>query len=149
MAYEALIHELNRLQRRLYDSYREFNTTQDNLATDAWKDKFAELALTRRGYYQAIRDTIKGLGSMPTDVTQPFSDAADEIFTDVKTFFTGEDDRFILQEARLKELKLVEAYQQALAVRDVPGDLASVMSSQKAEVERELARIQDGLDVLT
>ncbi len=149
MANTALVHELNRLQRRLYDSYREFNTTQDNLATDGWKTKFAELALTRRGYYQAIRDTIKSLGSMPMDVTSPFSDAADEIFTDVKTFFSGEDDKFILQEARLKELKLVEAYQQALVVRDTPADLVSVMSVQKEEVEAELQHIQHGLDALS
>ncbi len=146
MANEALVHELNRLQRRLYDSYREFNTTQDNLATDAWKAKFADLALTRRGYYEAIRDTIKGLGSMPSDVTQPFSDAADEIFTDVKTFFTGEDDKFILQEARLKELKLVEAYQQAMSVQAMPADLHVLMGRQKAEVEGELAHIQQGLN---
>ena len=146
MAYEALVHELNRLQRRLYESYREFNTTIDNLETERWKTHFAAQARKRKIYYDAIRDTIKGLGSMPKNVTHPFSDAADEIFTDVKTFLTGEDDKFILQEALLKERKLVEAYQQVLAVRTVDDRLRGVLEPQRTEVERELSEIQAGLD---
>ena len=146
MAYEALVHELNRLQRRLYESFREFSTTIDNLETEHWKKHFAAQAKKRRLFYDAIRETIKGLGSMPKDVTHPFSDAADEIFTDVKTFFSGEDDRFILQEALLKERKLVEAYQQVLAVRSVDDRLRGVLEPQHAEVTRELSVIQAGLD---
>lgn len=145
MASEPLLHELNRLQRRLYESYREFNTTIDNLATERWKTHFAEQAKQRRGYYEAIREAIKGLGSTPENVTQPFSDAADEIFTDVKTFLSGEDDRFILQEALLKERKLVEAYRQVLAVRMVDERLRVVLEPQLAEVERDLSGIEAGL----
>ena len=146
MAFEALLHELNRLQRRLYESYREFNTTIDNLETDRWKTHFAAQAKKRKYYYEAIRETIKGYGSTPKDITHPFSDAADEIFTDVKTFLTGEDDKFILQEALLKERKLIEAYQQALAVKTVDEKLRNVLEPQLQEVERELGEIQAGLD---
>ena len=146
MAYEALIHELNRLQRRLHESYREFSTTIDNLETERWKTHFQAQAKKRKLYYDAIRETIKSLGSMPKDVTHPFSDAADEIFTDVKTFFSGEDDRFILQEALLKERKLVEAYDQVLAVRTVDEALRSVLTPQRQAVKQELGVIQAGLD---
>ena len=146
MPYEALIFELNRLQRRLYDSFREFNTTQDNLATEPWRAHFREEAARRREYYQQIRDTIKKLGSMPRDVTQPFSDAADEIFTDIKTFFSGEDDRLVLQEARVKELKLVEVYQQVLALPTVPDPLRAVLEQQVAQVREELEKIIAGLE---
>lgn len=145
MAFEALLHELNRLQRRLYESYREFNTTIDNLETERWKTHFAAQAQKRKLYYEAIRETIKGFGSTPKNVTRPFSDAADEIFTDVKTFFSGEDDRFILQEALLKERKLVEAYQQVLAVKTVDERLRAVLEPQAAEVKRELGVIEAGL----
>ena len=146
MAFEALLHELNRLQRRLYESYREFNTTIDNLDTDRWKTHFAAQAKKRKYYYEAIREAIKGYGSTPKNVTHPFSDAADEIFTDVKTFFSGEDDKFILQEALLKERKLIEAYRQVLAVKTVDDGLRGVLAPQLAEVERELDEISHGLD---
>lgn len=145
MSLEPLLHELNRLQRRLYESYREFNTTIDNLETERWKTHFAAQAKKRKFYYEAIREGIKGLGSTPKNVTQPFSDAADEIFTDVKTFLSGEDDRFILQEALLKERKLVEAYRQVLAVRSIDERLRAVLEPQQSEVERELSIIEDGL----
>ena len=146
MAYEALLHELNRLQRRLHESYREFSTTIDNLETERWKTHFAAQAKKRKFYYEAIRETIKSLDSTPKDVTHPFSDAADEIFTDIKTFFSGEDDRFILQEALLKERKLLESYQQVLAVRTVDDRLRAVLEPQLAEVQREYEVIQAGLD---
>ena len=148
MAYEALIFELNRLQRRLYDSFREFNTTQDNLKTDSWKTHFAEQAQRRRSYYDQIRQTIKTLGSMPRDVTAPFSDAADEIFTDIKTFFSGEDDRLILQEARVKEIKLLEVYHQVLALQTVQPELRSVLEVQAQEVSEELQIIVQALDAM-
>ena len=149
MALEALVHELNRLQRRLFESYREFSTTIDNLDTDPWKTHFAAQAVKRKEYYESIRDTIKSLGVTPKNVTHPFSDAADEIFTDVKTFLSGEDDRFVLQEALLKERKLVEAYQQVLAVRTVDDRLRAVLEPQQAAVAKELEEIQSGLDALS
>ncbi len=148
MAHEALIFELNRLQRRLYDSYREFTSTQDNLKTAVWKTHFVEEAARRRAYYDSIRETIKTYGSMPNDVTHPFSDAADEIFTDIKTFFSGGDDRLVLQEARVKEIKLLEVYREVLALPDVEPTLRAVLESQHEEVEGELQKIIAGLSAL-
>jgi len=103
MAFEQLINELNRLQRRIYESYREFNTTQDNLDSKELIDFFYQQAAQRKSYYTSIRETIKSLGQIPKDVTHPFSDAADEIFTDIKTIFSTEDDKMILQEAKAVE----------------------------------------------
>ena len=149
MAYEQLLHELNRLQRRIYESYREYNTTQDNLDSRSLQDHFDQQARQRKSYYEAIREEIKRLDEIPDDVTRPFGDAADEIFTDLKTLFSSEDDRLILQGVKLTEHKLLGAYDQVLAVATVTPALREVLETQRAEVQRdydaaaeELAKIE-------
>lgn len=137
MAYEQLLHELNRLQRRIYESYREYNTTQDNLGSQHLKDHFYQQAAQRKDYYETIRERIKALDEIPEDVTRPFGDAADEIFTDLKTLFSSEDDRLILQEVKLTEQKLVRAYEQALEVSSVTPALREVLLEQLEEVRRD------------
>ena len=141
MAFEQLINELNRLQRRLYESYREFNTTQDNLDSEELKTYFYQQAAQRKGYYDAIRERIKDLGELPKNVTRPFGDAADEIFTDLKTIFSSEDDKIILQEAKLVEQRLISAYDQTLAVATVSEDLEATLNEQRDEVKRDLEQI--------
>lgn len=152
MRYDQLLHELNRLQRRIYESYREYNTTQDNLDSERLKDHFYQQAAQRKHFYEDIRERIKSLDEIPDDVTRPFGDAADEIFTDLKTLFSNEDDRLILQEVKMVEQKLVRAYDQVLEVAALAPQLRGVLESQRAEVERdyemaarELARF-DGRD---
>jgi len=146
MAFEQLINELNRLQRRLYESYREFNTTQDNLDSSELIDFFYQQAIQRKGYYEAIREGIKALGEIPSNVTRPFGDAADEIFTDLKTVFSSEDDKMILQEAKLVEQKLLSSYDQVLQVSTLEPDLKSLLETQRAEVQRDLEMIARELD---
>jgi len=146
MAFEQLIHELNRLQRRLYESYREFNTTQDNLDSKELIDFFYQQAAQRKGYYNDLRDRIQELGEIPKNVTRPFGDAADEIFTDLKTIFSGEDDRLILQEAKGVESRLLNGYDQALAVASLPAGLKAALESQRAEIARDLEMIANRLD---
>ena len=146
MAFEQLINELNRLQRRIYESYREFNTTQDNLDSKELIDFFYHQAAQRKEYYNAIRQSIKSLGTMPADVTQPFSDAADEIFTDIKTFFSTEDDKLILQEAKQVEKRLLSAYDQVLAVATITPELSKVLNEQRDEVARDHEEISRALD---
>ena len=148
MALDQLIHELNRLQRRLYESFREFNTTQDNLDSAELKDYFFQQAAQRKGYYEAIREAIKDLGEIPKNVTRPFGDAADEIFTDLKTMFSGEDDKLILQEAHLTEERLLGAYDQVLSVKSLPAGLGAVLREQRAEVDRDYAEIGRELERL-
>ena len=139
--HQNLIHELNRLQRRLYESFREFNTTQDNLDDEHLIDYFYQQARQRKGYYEAIRHRITELGVIPKNVTRPFGDAADEIFTDLKGIFSSEDDKLILQEAKLVELRLVEAYDQVLEVQNVSDELHQLLVDQREEVKRDLAEI--------
>jgi uncharacterized protein (TIGR02284 family) len=146
MAFEQLINELNRLQRRIYESYREFNTTQDNLDSKELIDFFYQQAAQRKTYYSTIRESIKSLGQMPADVTHPFSDAADEIFTDIKTFFSTEDDKMILQEAKAVEQRLVSAYDQVLGVATVSPELAKILNEQRDEVARDHELISRELD---
>lgn len=146
MAFEQLINELNRLQRRLYESYREFNTTQDNLDDAQLVDYFYQQAIQRKQYYEAIRERIKVLGEIPKNVTRPFGDAADEIFTDIKSVFSSEDDKMILQEAKLTEQRLLGAYDQVLAVATVRPELQEILETQRAEVARDLQQISTALD---
>lgn len=149
MAFEQLINELNRLQRRIYESYREFNTTQDNLDSKELIDFFYQQAAQRKEYYNTIRATIKSLGFMPADVTQPFSDAADEIFTDLKTFFSTEDDKLILQEAKQVEQRLISAYDQVLEVASITPELSEVLNKQRDEVVRDHEAIARALDIVS
>ena len=137
MSVEQLLHELNWLQRRLYESYREYNTTQDNLGSEKLKDHFYQQAAQRKEYYEEIRERIKQLDEIPADVTRPFGDAADEIFTDLKTLFSGEDDRLILQEVKVVEQKLLRAYDQVLEVPEVSPVLRQALERQRGEVKRD------------
>lgn len=146
MAFEQLINELNRLQRRIFESYREFNTTQDNLDSKELIAFFSEQAAQRKEYYNAIRESIKSLGELPADVTRPFSDAADEIFTDIKTLFSTEDDKLILQEAKAVEQRLLSAYDQVLAVATVSPELKILLDTQRDEVARDHEEISRELD---
>ncbi len=146
MAFEQLINELNRLQRRIYESYREFNTTQDNLDSKELIDFFYQQAAQRKEYYNSIRERIKVLGEIPANVTRPFSDAADEIFTDIKTIFSSEDDRMILQEAKAVEQRLMSSYDQVLAVASVSPELKTLLEEQRAEVARDHEEISRALD---
>ncbi|MFK8055060.1 MAG: DUF2383 domain-containing protein [Saprospiraceae bacterium] len=146
MAFEQLINELNRLQRRIYESYREFNTTQDNLDSKELIEFFIQQAAQRKEYYAAIRETIKDHGEIPANVTRPFSDAADEIFTDLKTFFSAEDDKMILQEAKQVEQRLLASYDQVLAVASVSPSLEKLLTEQRDEVARDHKEISDALD---
>lgn len=140
MAYDQLVYELNRLQRRIYESYREYNTTQANLNSEQLRDHFYQQAVQRKAYYEEIRERIKDLDVIPDDITRPFGDAADEIFTDLKTLFSSEDDRMVLQEVKVTEHKLVRAYEQALEVATVGDALRSVLATQLAEVKRDYDR---------
>jgi len=146
MAFEQLINELNRLQRRIYESYREFNTTQDNLDSKELIEFFYQQAAQRKEYYNSIRERIKVLGEIPANVTRPFSDAADEIFTDIKTIFSSEDDRMILQEAKAVEQRLMASYDQVLAVASVSPELKELLEEQRAEVSRDHEEISRALD---
>jgi len=146
MAFEQLINELNRLQRRIYESYREFNTTQDNLDSKELIEFFYQQAAQRKEYYNSIRERIKVLGEIPANVTRPFSDAADEIFTDIKTIFSSEDDRMILQEAKAVEQRLMSSYDQVLAVASVSPELKELLEEQRAEVARDHEEISRALD---
>jgi len=146
MAFEQLINELNRLQRRIFESYREFNTTQDNLDSKELIDFFYQQAAQRKEYYNAIRESIKSLGELPADVTRPFSDAAEEIFTDIKTLFSTEDDKLILQEAKAVEQRLLSAYDQVLAVATVTPELKILLDTQRDEVARDHEEISRALD---
>lgn len=137
MPVEQLLHELNWLQRRLYESFREYNTTQDNLGSEKLKDHFYQQAAQRKSYYEEIRERIKQLDEIPANVTRPFGDAADEIFTDLKTLFSGEDDRLILQEVKVVEQKLLRAYDQVLAVPEVDPVLHEALEKQRDEVKRD------------
>jgi len=146
MAIEQLTYELNRLQRRIYESYREFNTTQDNLDSKELIEFFYQQAAQRKEYYTAIRESIKSLGKMPDNVTRPFSDAADEIFTDLKTFFSAEDDRMILQEAKHVERRLLRAYDEVLSVDTASPELVKLLNEQRDEVSRDHEEISRALD---
>ncbi len=146
MAFEQLLNELNRLQRRLYESYREFNTTQDNLDSEELIEYFYQQAIQRKGYYQDIRECIKQLGEIPKNVTRPFGDAADEIFTDLKTVFSNEEDKMILQEAKMVEHRLLGAYDQVLAVATVSPQLKDILEVQREEVARDYEKICVELD---
>ncbi len=146
MASEQLVHELNRLQRRIYESFREYNTTQDNLDSQELIDFFYQKAAVRKEYYNMIRENIKELGTIPDDVTRPFSDAADEIFTDIKTIFSAEDDRMILQEAKRVERQLLSAYDEVLAMSDLPTALAEIFNQQREEVSADHEHISRSLD---
>lgn len=146
MAFEQLINELNRLQRRLYESYREYNTTQDNLDSEELIQFFYQQAAQRKSYYESIRERIKVLGEIPKNVTRPFGDAADEIFTDIKTVFSSEDDKMILQEAKLVEERLIGAYDQVLAVQSVRPELQAILEEQRAEVAKDYEEIARALD---
>ena len=149
MAFEQLVFELNRLQRRLYESFREFNTTQDNLDSEELIEYFYQQAIQRKRYYEQIRERIKVLGEIPKNVTRPFSDAADEIFTDIKTVFSSEDDKMILQEAKLVEQRLLGAYDQVLDVSTVQPELKEILERQRAEVAKDFAEISRALDAVS
>lgn len=146
MAFEQLIQELNRLQRRLYESFREFNTTQDNLDSKELIEFFFQQAIQRKAYYESIREAIKELGEIPKNITRPFSDAADEIFTDIKSVFSSEDDKMILQESKLVEKRLLNSYDQVLGMSTLSPALKEVLEVQRDEVLRDLERIANELD---
>lgn len=148
MAFELITQELNKLQRRLYESYREFVTTQDNLDSDELIEYFKEQATQRQEYYNAIRESIKSLGNRPKNVTRPFEDAANEIFTDIKTMFFKEDDRVILQEVVSVEERLISALDNVLdSEADVP-ELKKIVTEQREEVARDLEQLLKFLNVL-
>ena len=149
MAHEQLLHELNRLQRRIYESFREFNTTQDNLDSEDLREHFRVQATRRKAQYDQIRAMILNLGEIPKDITHPFGDAADEIFTDIKTFFSSEDDKLILQEVKQKENTLMHAFQQVLHVDNIPDDLKALLESQHNEVRDELELVLERLELLS
>ncbi len=149
MAFEQLLHELNRLQRRLYESYREFNTTQDNLDSEELIDYFQQQATRRKGFYEGIRDRIEVLGEIPENVTRPFGDAADEIFTDIKSFFSNEDDKLILQEAVQVERRLLGAYDQVLEVKTVRPELRQILEEQRKKVAEDLEYLMTALAVVS
>ena len=146
MASEKLIQELNRLQRRLYESYREFNTTQDNVDSKDLINFFYEQASQRKEYYESIREAIQSLGEIPKNVTRPFSDAADEIFTDIKSVFFTEDDKMILQESKQVEKRLLQAYDEVLGNAELPAKLRAVLDVQREEVLTDLESISNELD---
>jgi len=109
---------------------------------------FERKAQDRKDFNNSLhREMVSSYESYKNDGS--FKGAIHSTWMDVKSFFTGNDDKAMLEESIRGDKAALEEYEEILKENTLPIGIAKLLREQKSEIERGLAQHKNLEDIRT
>ena len=131
---ENVVTLLQRLMETARDAERGFRTAVSAVDDPAIRRLFAAYAEQRADFARELAEEIRRLGGTPQR-RGSVAGALHRALLNLRAAVTGRDEVAVLDEAERGEDAAVRAYREALAVRELPADVRSVIARQAVRVE--------------
>lgn len=131
---ENVLTILHRLMETARDAERGFRTAIAAVNDPAIRRLFAAYAEQRAEFARELAGEVRRLGGTPQR-RGSVAGALHRALLNVRAAVTGRDEVAVLDEAERGEHAALRAYHEALAFRELPADVRSVIARQAARVE--------------
>lgn len=138
---DKLGNKLNDLLEKNYDAEKGFNKAAENAKHTGLKSYFANKSKERYDFGHQIKAELKRIGHEP-DKGGSVTGAAHRTWMEVKSWFAGDDDEAMLEEAIRGETASVDEYRDVLNDTELPASTKELLEIQKHTIEHSLTNIK-------
>jgi len=136
-----VINALNDLSARTYDAEAGYKQAAESVTHPKLKSLCNELAEQRYSFGHEIKDCISNLGGTP-QTGGSIEGKAHQVWMDIKTAFTTNEDAAILKEINRGEETALEAYEAALDSIQIGTPLYDQLVAQRNQIRTNNQRIE-------
>ena len=141
MDYDNAVSTLNNLIETNKDGQEGFKQSAEGVNDSSLKSLFNELGQQRAQFAAELQSLVSELGGDPGN-SGSTTGALHRGWINIKSVVTGKDEGAILNEAERGEDVAKKAYKDALD-EDLPGNVASVLQTQYAQVQAAHDKVRD------
>ena len=132
---------LNDLLEKNYDAEKGFKTASENAKHPGLKSYFSNKSQERYDFGHQIKAELRNYGEKP-DKGGSMTGAAHRTWMEVKSWFSGDDDEAMLEEAIRGEKASVEEYQDVLKDTALAASTRQILEKQKNTIQVGLGKIK-------
>lgn len=132
---------LNDLLEKNYDAEKGFKKASENAKHSGLKTYFSNKAQERYDFGHQIKAELRNYGEQP-DKGGSVTGAAHRTWMEVKSWFAGDDDEAMLEEAIRGEKASVDEYKDVLSETALPASTKQLLEIQKNTIQHGLANIK-------
>ncbi|TYP77229.1 ferritin-like domain-containing protein [Aquimarina intermedia] len=130
---KEIAEKLNTLLQNNVNSVEGYKKAADNTESVELKAYFRNRIEQRSNFVDELRKEILQYGQIPEDDTT-FSADLHRAWIDVKTFFSSNDEKLILEECIRGDEKALQDYEELLQEKDLPPTLDKIFANHKNEI---------------
>jgi uncharacterized protein (TIGR02284 family) len=129
-----ILDRLNTLLTRTRDGERGYQEAAENVKDAELKSLFMAQSRQRGEYATEIDREVRALGGDPETTTSLAADLH-RAWINIKTSFTGNDDKAVVEECKRGDGQALEDYQEILQSTSLPASTRELLLRQKERIE--------------
>lgn len=138
---EKLVDQLEEILEKNRDAEKGYNKAAENADSRNLQAYFRKKATERRQFNEDLkRELVASYDEIDDDGT--FTGTMHRTWMDIKSFFSGNDDESMLEEAIRGDKAAVEEYEDVLEEETLPPSVATLIRDQKMKIRTDLNKIK-------
>ena len=129
-----IAHLLNELMEKNYDAEKAYRSVVDDLEDPKLREFLSHQAQHHYDQNQELRSAIRGLGEEPSENSSLEGDVM-RTWMNLKTSFSGQKEKTILQGLREGEESALEEYREVLEDHELPDSIKILVLKQQETIQ--------------
>lgn len=139
--HEKLVDQLEEILEKNRDAEKGYVKAAENADSPNLKAFFRRKASERKEFNESLkRELVTSYDEIDDDGS--FSGTMHRTWMDIKSFFSGNDDESMLEEAIRGDKAAVEEYEEVLEDKTLPASVATVIRNQHMKIRTDLNNIK-------
>ena len=139
--YEKIVDQLEEILEKNNDAVKGYSKAAENANDSRLKAYFTKKSSDRKIFNNALkREMVANYDEIDDDGS--FTGAIHRAWMDVKSFFSGDNDEAMLEEAIKGDKAAVEEYEEVLKDANLPPSIAQLVREQEIQIRTDLNKIQ-------
>jgi uncharacterized protein (TIGR02284 family) len=144
---DELLDRLEDIAQKNVDAIRGYNKAAENSENIGLQSYFRRKAHERRNFLNDLESLVPFNRSFNIDEDSSFAAAAHRTWMTIKTFFSGDNDEYMLEEAIRGDKAAIEDYDDLLAEEQLPFDVANLVRQQRERIRQDMEQNKSMEDV--
>ena len=139
--YEKIVDQLEEILEKNNDAVKGYSKAAENANDSRLKAYFTKKSSDRKIFNNALkREMVANYDEIDDDGS--FTGTIHRAWMDVKSFFSGDNDEAMLEEAIKGDKAAVEEYEEVLKDANLPPSIAQLVREQEIQIRTDLNKIK-------
>jgi uncharacterized protein (TIGR02284 family) len=135
---DELLDRLEDIAQKNVDAIRGYNKAAENSDNAGLQSYFRRKAHERRNFLTTLTTLVPFKHSFNIEDDDSFASAAHRAWMNIKTFFSGDDDEAMLEEAIRGDKAAIDDYDDLIKGEQLPFDLANLIRQQRERILQDI-----------